>query len=319
MRFRVARVAQRHRRDRPLGRAVVRADRRGGLRPDDASAAFFPGYPLPIRAVDLITLWGRPAALLVSNASFLGALIVLFALTTREWSTTSLDAPSCCSACFPSSFFFLAPYSESPYLLSVSSRSGGCADRWGRGDGRGGRGDHAQPRRAAGARILGGSVALKDRSRAVALAGASAGAAGVCGLLVRRDGDAMRPLHAQEAWLRTFQVSPITLADAIVGAPGHRRPAGHLLDRRSAAHRDPRHPPPGLVAAHPHVVPRLRRCDDPRVLSYPLPERPLLSAPRLLLVVFPLLLGDGGAVPRAPVRRGQRRSCSASLRSRWRS
>src|SRR6478736_537173 len=78
---------------------------REGYRPDDASAAFFPGYPLAIRAVDLVTPVGTPgAALLVSNASFLGALIVLYALTAREWDTPVARRTIVLLACFPSSF-----------------------------------------------------------------------------------------------------------------------------------------------------------------------------------------------------------------------
>src|SRR5436190_23296584 len=58
-----------------------------GYDPNDASAAFFPGYPLTIRAITIALPVGEPgAALLVSNTAFLGSLIVLFALTSFEFS-----------------------------------------------------------------------------------------------------------------------------------------------------------------------------------------------------------------------------------------
>ncbi|TMK63022.1 MAG: hypothetical protein E6G52_08185, partial [Actinobacteria bacterium] len=52
----------------------------GGYRVGDGSAAFFPLYPLAIRAVSW-AMGGHPfaAALLVSNASIAGALCVLYA------------------------------------------------------------------------------------------------------------------------------------------------------------------------------------------------------------------------------------------------
>ena len=58
-----------------------------GYVPGDGSAAFFPLYPLVVRA----TSWavgGRPllAATLVSNVAFFGSLLVLYDLTAREFS-----------------------------------------------------------------------------------------------------------------------------------------------------------------------------------------------------------------------------------------
>ena len=94
-------IARRDRRDRPVGRWVVRTGRRDGYRPDDASAAFFPGYPLAIRGVaSVLPLSETDAALVVSNLAFLGALIVLFALTTFPRSTPR-DEPCFCSRSSP--------------------------------------------------------------------------------------------------------------------------------------------------------------------------------------------------------------------------
>jgi Gpi18-like mannosyltransferase len=63
---------------------------RDGYDWNDQSAAFFPGYPLAIRALAATTpLDEATAGLLVSNAAFLTALVVLYALNTREFSTST--------------------------------------------------------------------------------------------------------------------------------------------------------------------------------------------------------------------------------------
>ena len=265
---------------------------REGYRPDDASAAFFPGYPLAIRAVDLVTPVGTPgAALLVSNVSFLGALIVLYALTAREWDTRVARRTIVLLACFPSSFFFLAPYSESPYLLcSLLAFWWVRQDRWGRGATAG----------VAAAIIRSLGVVLvpallieawrsRTRTRAIALACLPLVAPAAYGAYwLVTTGDAMQPLHAQDAWYRTFQLAPVTIVDAIrLGIQGIGDPRGIYWTA-------------DLFLTAVLVAPLVARWRSIRptylvyagvtmlvVLSYPLPERPLLSAPRLLLVLFP--------------------------------
>jgi hypothetical protein len=89
----------------------------------DGSAAFFPLYPLAIRAVSFL-VGGHPlaASLVVSNLAFLVALIVLFFLTSSELSESAARKAVLYISVFPTAFFFLAPYSESLFLLlSVSS------------------------------------------------------------------------------------------------------------------------------------------------------------------------------------------------------
>ncbi len=88
-----------------------------GYREDDASAAFLPGYPLAIRAVAWVVRDELLAALLVSNGAFLAALIVLHALTEEEYDRPMARRSVVLLAAFPTSFFFLAPYSESLFLL----------------------------------------------------------------------------------------------------------------------------------------------------------------------------------------------------------
>ena len=86
---------------------------------EDASAAFFPLYPLTVRAV----AWILPgsdeliAALLVSNVAFLGALLALFALTADAFGERVARRAIVVAALFPTAFFFLAPYTESLFLF----------------------------------------------------------------------------------------------------------------------------------------------------------------------------------------------------------
>ncbi|HLB76490.1 MAG TPA: mannosyltransferase family protein, partial [Candidatus Dormibacteraeota bacterium] len=91
-----------------------------GYSKTDSSAAFFPFYPILIRGVSFL-LGGHPfaASLLVSNFSFLGLLLVLFALTRSELSEEVARRAVLYAAVFPTALFFLAPYSESLFLLLV--------------------------------------------------------------------------------------------------------------------------------------------------------------------------------------------------------
>jgi Gpi18-like mannosyltransferase len=265
---------------------------RDGYRSDDASAAFFPGYPIVIRAVDVITPLGVPgSALLVSNAAFLAALIVLYALTAREWDSSTARRTVILLACFPSSFFFLAPYSESLYLLcSVLAFWWVRQERWGPGSVAG---VAAAITRSLGVVLVPAFLveAWRSRTRARAMVLACAPllaplAYGAYWLI--STGDALQPLHAQDAWFRTFQLALITMVDAVrLGIQGVGDPRGiywtadllltvvlvtPLLVRWRQI------PVSYLVYAGATVL---------VVLSYPLPARPLLSAPRLLLILFP--------------------------------
>jgi hypothetical protein len=93
-----------------------------GYRAADGGAAFFPLYPLAIRVVSF-AIGGHPfaAALLVSNGAFLGALLVLYSLTRTEVSESAAKTTVLLLCLFPTSFFFLAPYSESLFLLLAAS------------------------------------------------------------------------------------------------------------------------------------------------------------------------------------------------------
>jgi len=103
-----------------------------GYRVGDGSAAFFPLYPLLVRGVSVV-IGGHPlaAALLVSNLSSFWALYVLYSLTASELSEDAARKTVLFICLFPTSFFFLAPYSESLFLLlALTSFWGARNGRW---------------------------------------------------------------------------------------------------------------------------------------------------------------------------------------------
>jgi Gpi18-like mannosyltransferase len=89
-----------------------------GYQANSQSAAIMPVYPLAIRA--LHGLSGLPwliCGLIISNAAFLVALYVLYRLAELELGDQVARRSSWYLALFPGSLFFLAPYTESLYLL----------------------------------------------------------------------------------------------------------------------------------------------------------------------------------------------------------
>jgi len=103
-----------------------------GYRASDGSAAFFPLYPLATRLVSF-AIGGHTfaAAMLVSNGAFFGALLVLHSLTRTELSERVAKTTVLLLCLFPTSFFFLAPYSESLFfLLAVCALWAARRERW---------------------------------------------------------------------------------------------------------------------------------------------------------------------------------------------
>src|SRR5207244_9405299 len=71
------------------------------------------------------------ASIVVSNGAFLGGLVVLYFLTSSELSEDAARKAVLYLAVFPTSFFFLAPYSESLFLLlSVTSFWAARRGKW---------------------------------------------------------------------------------------------------------------------------------------------------------------------------------------------
>ena len=285
----------------------------GGYVPGDGSAAFFPLYPLAIRLLAWLPGVGpASAALLIANASFLGALIVLHGLTRLEFadggSLGTGDDPASMArrtvlflAIFPTAFFFLAPYTEAPFLL-LSLAAFWCArrDRWGWAAvfGAG----------AALTRSIGVIVAVALLAEAVHQWRegkpplprlAAAAAAGLAPLLYlawweAAHGDAWAPLRAQGNWGREL-TSPLTtigravrfanafgtywMVDVLV--------VGVVLVAIVAGVRWLR--PTYLVYAVASLL---------LPLTNPFPDRPLMSMPRFVIVLFPAFWVIARAVER---------------------
>jgi hypothetical protein len=265
-----------------------------GYRTGDTSAAFFPLYPGAIKGVSLLT-FGHPllAALLVSNACFLGALILLYDLTAREFSKDVAGRSIVLLALFPTAFFLMAPYSESLFLLlALASFRSARMHRWGW---------------AAVFALL----ATLTRSVGIVLAPAllveaiqqwraggrplpravAASAAPAVGLgLVfagwwRWGGDALAPLHVQSAWRPRFSLPWASLWRGLRFADLYG--SYWLLDAVV------------VVAAIVALVAGIRRVRATYLvfaagaLVLPLfaefPDRPLLSMPRFICVLFPVI------------------------------
>lgn len=94
---------------------------------------FFPFYPLLIRIIRPLTI-NDPwlAALVVSNASFLAALILLYRWSLVRWERPIALRVLLLTVAFPFSFFYAAPYAEPLFLaLAVAAFLLAEQDRWG--------------------------------------------------------------------------------------------------------------------------------------------------------------------------------------------
>ncbi|MFN2522593.1 MAG: mannosyltransferase family protein [Mycobacteriales bacterium] len=103
-----------------------------GYRLDDGSGAFFPLYPFLIRVVGTLTggHW-LLAAYLVSNVALIIGLVLLYRLTLREFSESMARKAVLYLCAFPTGFFLFAPYSESLFLaLAVGTLYAARTQRW---------------------------------------------------------------------------------------------------------------------------------------------------------------------------------------------
>jgi hypothetical protein len=259
----------------------------------DGSAAFFPLYPLAIRAVAWLPGIGPlGAALFVSNTCFAGALVVLHGLTRLEgMSARTARLTVLLLAIFPTAFFFLAPYTEGPFLLaSVSAFWFARRDRWALAALAGAL---AAATRSIGViLVLALAMEAVHRShrdgRSVVPRLAAALAVGLGPLLYLAwwrvaHGDAFVPWTAQRNWQRELQAPWTTATDALAAA---RQLGGYwladvlvvgvVLVAVIAGLRWLR-PTYSVYAVASLVLP----------LVYVWPTRPLLSMPRFVAVIFP--------------------------------
>lgn len=189
----------------------------GGYLETDGSAAFFPLYPLLIRGLSTV-IGGHPylAALVISNASYLGAMVVVYRLTDLEFDPGFARRTVLYMSIFPTAFFFFAPYSESTFLLLAAGSL--LAARQGKWAYAGAAGALAAATRSIGITlavplameaIMQARARSSDRLRSavIGLASSALVAVGTLSYLwfwYRMNGDALTPLSAQGGWQREF-------------------------------------------------------------------------------------------------------------------
>jgi hypothetical protein len=287
-----------------------------------ARVAFFPLYPLLVRAVGELG-GGSPggrllAAYLISLAAFLGALVLLFRLTTLELGRRAAGPALLLLAVFPASLYFGAPYSESLFLLA--SVGAFYAARTGRWAWAGTAAGAATATRSAGILLVVPLVLLwwaQGRERRardlawLALAPACLGAYALHLGLVQ--GDPLAFLDVQDAWYRELAGPLGGVWDGLVAAfegarqllSGSREPVyfeaaggdpfrvaatnlmllGFLVFALVACVGVWRRLPPayGAWVTTALLLP----------LSFPVGPQPLMSLPRFLSVLFPIFMWLG--------------------------
>ena len=270
-----------------------------GYRLEDGSAAFFPMYPMAIRAVSF-ALGGAPlgAALLVSNAAFLGALIVTYFLTATELSERTGRTTVLLLCSFPTSYFFLMPYSESLFLLfAVASFWGARRRRWAIA---GAAGALAALTRSVGIILVPALLveALHQRAerRGSALPGIGAAAATGAGLLLYlaywgiSAGEWLAPATRQANWERVFSWPWATVWEGTSLAfryVGNTNGGYWLIDWLIVV---------PMLAASAYALVRFRPSYGVYLwggllipLSFVFQGRPLMSMPRFVLPLFPAI------------------------------
>lgn len=274
-----------------------------GYRVDDNSGAFFPLYPLLTRALGIVT-GGHPllGAYLVANVSLVVALVLLYRLTALELSESIARKAVLYLCVFPTGFFLFAPYSESLFLaLAIGTLYAARTQHWAAAAGLG--------MLAALCRSPGALLALAlvvegliqarglPRPERLRVIGASWAAAFVTGsgLLLYlgywqlREGDWRIPVDLQKSvWLKEDAWPWETLwagAELALQNPGAGSHGYFLADLAVVAL---------VLAAGVWVAMRARLTYVVYTWSAVLlplflmwPSRPLLSLPRIYLVVFP--------------------------------
>jgi hypothetical protein len=290
-------------------------------------AAFYPLYPLLMRAGGWIV--GSPllAGVLISLACFLGALVLLHRLVALELGPQHARPTLLLVAFFPTALFFSAVYSEALFLLvSVGAFLAARRERWAWA---GALGALAALTRNSGVLLLlplvllflygpraGGVPAAVGRARWLPryrvtpqlawLALAPLGLALYLGWSAIALGDALAPFHAQELWMRHLRPLGAITGGVEAAADGLREltrdgtarsylaeGSGNSLDAASQSLMLLGFLVFALVALA-GVIRRLPLAYSAyagvallMTVSYPVDGQPLMSLPRYIAVLFP--------------------------------
>ncbi len=289
-----------------------------GYAGSEPRAAFFPLYPVLIRALGTLG-GGSNAALLVASyaialAAFVAALALLHRLVALELGRRLARPTLVLLAVFPAAVFFGAPYSESLFLLlAVGAFYAARTERWAWA---GAAVMAAAATRSAGLLLLGPLLMLWWDSRgrrprdAAWLLLAPLGVAAYAAWLGLAEGDALRFLDVQDAWSRELSVPLSGAWDGLTAAlDGVRQLAS---GSRSPVYFEIAAGDPYRIAAinimlfatlvfalvaTVGVLRRLPRAYGVWValslvlpLSFPVTPQPLMSLPRFVVVLFPIFM-----------------------------
>ena len=273
---------------------------------DDQRAAFFPLYPLLVKAAGALTPGGALlGGLVVSFACLLAALTVLHRLVSLDHGRDVAALTVALVAVFPGSLWLSAVYSESLFLLlSVAAVHLARTDRW---LGAAVAAMLAASTRSIGVLLLVPLVVLWWRAGrprdGLALAAAPLGLVAFCAVLGAAGLDALGPFRAQDAWDRSF-AGPFGAVPAAVGAAYDGLSTLASGEPRATEPFDPSVLNPVLLGvlvltlvALAGAVRRLPAAYWLYVvaalalpLSWPVDGHPLMSLPRFVAVLWPLHL-----------------------------
>ena len=287
-----------------------------GYAGDEHRAAFFPLYPLAVRAAGEVGGGSRGARLvasyLVSLAAFLGALVLFWRLAAFELGTRLAWPALLLLALFPGALFFGAPYSESLFLLlSVGAFYAARTDAWAWA---GLCAAGAAATRSSGILLLLPLAVLWWQAgrgwRGLWLLLGPLGLAAYSAYLGLEHGDALAFTRVQEAWFRDFAGPMGGVWDATVAAWDGLRQL--LSGSREHVYFEQAGDDPFRVAAMNlmlyafflfaiwaaiGVVQRLPIAYGLWIgaalalpLSFPVEPQPLMSLPRFLAVLFPIFM-----------------------------
>lgn len=289
-----------------------------GYAGSDVRAAFFPLYPLLVRAV--ATPFGAsPGALLIASyavalAAFLAALMLLYRLVSLELGRALAGPALLLLAVFPAAVYFGAPYSESLFLLlAVGAFYAARTNHWAWA---GVALACAAATRSAGVLLLIPLAMLwwtsrpRRRGDGAWLLLGPLGLAAYAAFLGLSEGDALRFLDVQDAWSRELAVPLAGAWDGLTAAVDGARQL--LSGQREVVYFEQAAGDPyriaainlmlfgSLVFAVVACVGCLRRLPAAYgawvavslvlPLTFPVKPQPLMSLPRFLAVLFPIFM-----------------------------